>query len=346
MTTSAAPELDAIWFTRCPVPTASGIAHNLGWLDGEFAPDGIAVGVLQDAPPEIARHHFDHELPGLFREGGNVPALVARSQGARTRLLGLTWIEERQAIVVRAGSGIDAAAALRGARAAVPEWAATKGQSFPRAMAVSGFAGALASARLGLGDVELVEVTDDPDPSVGIDAASRDAFWPGLRELADGRVDAVYVKGARAAEQAAAVGAVVAVDLDALPDRRHRVNNGTPRPITVHESLLQARPDLLVRFLRRTLQAADWAAAHPEEVRAILARETRSGAEGVRTAYAEGFHLALHPSLAADRLDLLAQQEAFLHAHGYLAERVSVEEWVDAGPLAEARATVAAAASA
>jgi hypothetical protein len=28
---------------------------------------------------------------------------------------------------------------------------------------------------------------------------------------------------------------VVAVDLDALPDPRFRVNNGTPRPITVHQ---------------------------------------------------------------------------------------------------------------
>lgn len=143
-----------------------------------------------------------------------------------------------------------------------------------------------------------------------------------------------------------ASGAVVAVDLDALPDRRHRVNNGTPRPITVHESLLRARPDLVVRFLRRTLQAADWAAAHPAQVRAILARETRSGADGVRTAYAEGFHTALHPSLAPDRLELLGQQERFLREHGYLAEQVSVEEWVAPEPLAEARALDAAAAGA
>ncbi|MFD0476253.1 hypothetical protein ACFQ0B_54580 [Nonomuraea thailandensis] len=29
MTTAA---LDAIWFTRCPVPTATGIAADQGWL--------------------------------------------------------------------------------------------------------------------------------------------------------------------------------------------------------------------------------------------------------------------------------------------------------------------------
>ena len=89
--------LDTLWFTRCPVPTASGIAFKLGWLGEEFARDGIRVATLQDAL-QLGRHHYDHELPGLFREGGNVPALAARGAGTPTRLIGLTWIEEWQTI--------------------------------------------------------------------------------------------------------------------------------------------------------------------------------------------------------------------------------------------------------
>jgi hypothetical protein len=34
-------------------------------------------------------------------------------------------------------------------------------------------------------------------------------------------------------------GLVVGIDLDGFPDRRTRVNNGTPRPITVHNSFLE-----------------------------------------------------------------------------------------------------------
>ncbi len=53
-TTQTPGTVDQLWYTRCPVPTASGIAHRLGWLDEEFAADGLALGVLQDAPPELA----------------------------------------------------------------------------------------------------------------------------------------------------------------------------------------------------------------------------------------------------------------------------------------------------
>lgn len=333
--TAAREGVDRIWYTRCPVPTASGLAHHLGWLTDAFGRRGLDVGVLQDAPPEIAAHHFDHQLRGLFREGGNVPALAARSEGAPTRLIGLTWIDEGQSVLTRPDSGITGPADLAGRRVAVPDRASTPGRGFPRAMALHGFAGALALAGLTLDDVERVTVPSALHPTVGADA--RATSWPGLAELADGRVDAVYVKGARAAEEAAAVGAVVAVDLDAAPDRRLRVNNGTPRPITVHERTLEENPELVTEFLVQTLRAADWAAAHPDEVRTVLAAETRAGAEGVARAYAEGFHTDLAPDLSDARLDLLHAQQEFLHRHGFLAAPVDVRAWAAHGPLVEAR---------
>ncbi|MFE1098976.1 ABC transporter substrate-binding protein [Nocardiopsis alba] len=329
--------LDRIWYTRCPVPTASGLAHRLGRLSRAFEERGLEVGVLQDAPPEIAAHHFDHRLLGLFREGGNVPALAARSEGAPTRLIGLTWIDEGQSVLTLPGSGITGAADLAGRRVAVPAWARTPGRSFPRAMALHGFVGALASADLTLDDVERVTVAAR-EPTVGAD--SRAFSWPGLPELAAGEVDAVYVKGARAFEEADEFGAVVAVDLDTLPDRRLRVNNGTPRPITVHERTLAERPELVVDFLVETLRAADWAASHPGEVRDILAGETRSGATGVLRAYADGFHTDLAPDLSDERLDLLHLQQDLLHRHGFLAEPVDVRSWAAHEPLAEARRIV------
>jgi ABC-type nitrate/sulfonate/bicarbonate transport system substrate-binding protein len=332
--------VDKIWYTRCPVPTASGLAYNLGWIADEFASVGLDVGVLQDAGPELARHHFDHQLVGLFREGGNVPALAARSEGAPTRLIGLTWIDEWQSILVRDGSGITGAEGLRGARVALPRWGRDRAESFPRAMALHGIKGALRIGGLTLDDVRFVEV-GGLDPSVGRDR-QLDGLWPGLSELAAGEVDAVYVKGARSAEQAREVGAVVAIELDGYPDRRTRVNNGTPRPITVHERILVERPELVVRFLAQTLRAADWAANHLDDVRAILARETRSGAEGVAAAYRNDFHRSLHPTLDADRLDLLRQQKDFLLVHGFLAADVDVDAWADPEPLRQARELLSA----
>ncbi|REE96875.1 ABC transporter substrate-binding protein [Thermomonospora umbrina] len=332
--------LNRIWFTRCPVPTASGLAHNLGWLTEEFAGNGLSVGVLQDEGPALAHHHFDHRLVGLFREGGNVPALAARSEGAPTRLIGLTWIEEWQSILVRPDSGIIDAAGLRGARVALPAWAESRAKSFPRAMALHGIKGALGPAGLTLDDVSFVEVPATLSPSVGRHA--RTLTWPGLAELAAGTVDAVYVKGARAAEQASEFGAVVAVDLDTHPDPRTRVNNGTPRPITVHEELLRDRPDLVTGFLTQVLRAADWAAWNPAEVRDILARETRSGAGGVAVAYRGDFHRRLHPDLSTERLDLLRIQKDFLLRHGFLADDVDLDAWAAPEPLRLARERLAA----
>ncbi|MEU8504055.1 ABC transporter substrate-binding protein [Streptomyces brevispora] len=317
-----------LWFTRCPVPTATGIAADRQWLTDEFAADGIAVRSLQEAAPDADRAaHYTHALPGLFREGGNVPALWARSRGERTRLVGLTWIEERQTVLVAPGSGIRGADALRGLRLAVPEHDIAI--DFWRAMALRGFEGAFASAGLSLDDAVLVDVP----------AAGHEGQWAaGLAALRRGDVDAVYVKGALAVEAARRAGAEVAVELDELPDRRFRVNNGTPRPITVHQQLLDDRPDLVDRFLAVLLRAADWAAGQPAEVDRILGAETGAGADGVAGAYRPGTHLTLHPDLSAERLALLAEQETGLRTHGFLPEPVDVAAWADPGPLRRATA--------
>ncbi|HEX3959186.1 MAG TPA: hypothetical protein VHZ03_21560 [Trebonia sp.] len=112
---------DTIWYTRCPVPTATGIAADLGWLTAEFASDGIEVRSPQDIPrAEAAHFHYTHAHPGLFREGGNVPALRARPRGEAPRLIGLTWIEERQVIHVREGSTVVEPGQLKGLRLAIP----------------------------------------------------------------------------------------------------------------------------------------------------------------------------------------------------------------------------------
>jgi 2'-hydroxybiphenyl-2-sulfinate desulfinase len=326
--------LTQLWYTRCPVPTASGLAYHLGWLGDAFAASGLEVGILQDGPPELIRHHFDHLLLGLVREGGNVPALAAKSEGAPTRLIGLTWIDELQAILVRPDSVITLPAHLKGARVALPVWGETRGRSFPRAMSLHGIANALALGGLTLDDVSFVDVPTERGEAVRSDyVQTGSSWWHGIEFLARGEVDAVYVKGAAAAEDARRHGVVVGIDLDGFHDKAFRVNNGTPRPITVHERLLDERPDLVVAFLTETLRAADWAADHLAEVRAILQRETRSGPDGVAAAYRNDFHRSLHPDLSAQRLALLDRQKTFLHAHGFLAADVDVARWAAPEPL-------------
>ncbi|GGK33366.1 ABC transporter substrate-binding protein [Nocardia camponoti] len=334
---------ETLWYTRCPVPTASGLAHSLGWL-GDTADDaGLEFGVLQDAGPELAGHHFLHDLSGLIREGGNVPAIAARAQGSPTRLIGLTWIDEAQAILVGPDSTVDGPAALEGLRIGVPAWADDQARSFPRAMALHGFANALKLAGLTLADVRVVELAVERNPQVRteIQDQRRSTTW-GVDELLAGKVDAIYVKGARAREVAIEHGLRIAVDLDTATTKRGRVNNGTPRPITVHADLLESRPEVVVGFLAQSLRAADWAAGNLDGVREVFARETLSGPSGVIAAYGEDFHRGLHPSLSEERVELLGVQKQFLYTHGFLAADFDLDAWVAAEPLERAREIVAA----
>jgi ABC-type nitrate/sulfonate/bicarbonate transport system substrate-binding protein len=342
MSTSHQLPIDTVWFTRCPVPTATGLAYKLGWLDEDFARDGITLRTLQETGGDLARHHYDHELETLIREGGNLFALPARAQGAPTRLIGLTWIDEWQTILVRPGSTIRTPADLAGKRLALPVFRAAdlrenkRGRSIARGMSLAGYAGALASAGLTLDDVELVELGQTlPQAPNAVPGAG---LWEGIAALANGDVDAVYVKGAAAVDAARAAGVVVGIDLDALPERRFRVNNGTPRPITVHQHFLDQHFDLVVRFLAQTLRAADWAKTHEAEVRNILQQETRAGSAGVAAAYRDGFHLTLAPDLSEERVALFKRQKNFQLAHGFLDRDVDIDAWIDRGPLQAAHA--------
>ena len=339
--------VDTVWFTRCPVPTATGLAYKLGWLSEDFAQDAIQVQTLQEVGGELARHHYDHELKTLVREGGNLLALPAKAQGAPTKLVGLTWIDELQAILVRPGSDISRPEHLVGKRLALPAFRAEdiannrRGRSIARGMSLAGYKGALASVGRTLDDVYLVELggKSGAGGNGNLAAASDNLgtnLWEGLAPLIRGDVDAVYVKGASAVDAARKTGAVVGINLDKLPEKRFRVNNGTPRPITVHEDLIDKHFDLLVRFLYQTLRAAEWAKTHKDDVLQILQGETRAGSEGVAEAYRDGFHLSLAPDLSSERVELFRQQKHFQLVHGFLDRDFDFDAWIDPRPLAEA----------
>src|ERR1700761_7187754 len=100
-----------LWHTRCPVPTAFSLAWELGDLVREFRAEGIEWKSLQETgDAKIIQSHFSHTQEDSFRQGGNIPALWARSQGADTRLIGLSWVETPYPILVLPDSGIESIA--------------------------------------------------------------------------------------------------------------------------------------------------------------------------------------------------------------------------------------------
>jgi ABC-type nitrate/sulfonate/bicarbonate transport system substrate-binding protein len=331
---------DRVWITRCPVPTASSIAFDQGLLEAELGPLGLRAASLQDAEDAALRlSHFDHSLGGLLREGGNVPAVWARSTGRDTRLVALTWVDEYQAILSLPRAGIDGPDKLRGRRLGVPRHPDSL-IDFWAAMALHGFESALGLAGLSLDDAELVDIASHPldQPWSVTGAGTRPGQWDvEANALLRGEVDAVYVKGAPGVEIAEAIGAREVVELGFHPDPLVRVNNGTPRTITVDAGLLE-RPGAVAGVLAALLRAADWAAENRGERSRVLAAETGAAGHGLQRAYGAA---PLHPDLTPSWLAALEAQRDFLARHGFLAGDVDVQGWVDPAPLAEARRLLA-----
>lgn len=343
------PKLDTLWFTRCAgngrggVPTAGGIAYQLGWFHEEFKNDGFRLRTLQDEDAkEFAYNHYDHELTTLIREGGNLYSIPAKAQGARTRLLGLTWIDEGQAIIVPPNSDIRSPAQLKGRRLGLPLFLAKdieankRGRSIARLQALHGYKGALQSVGLTLDDVKLIEVGNDRGEAPVNITGNEAGLWQGFAPLLEGKVDAIWVKGPSAHDIARRYGLQVGIDLDKLPDKRFRVNNGTPRPITVHEHLLENHYDVVVRFLVQTLRAAEWAKSNQTRVYELLASEIGASPEGLRAAYRDDFHLSLAPDLSDERVELFRQQKDFLLKYGILDRDFDYDAWIDRRPIEDA----------
>ncbi|HZZ05368.1 ABC transporter substrate-binding protein [Paraburkholderia sp.] len=354
MSTSVSDNIQSIWYTRCPVPTPLGIAAHLGWLDDEFARDGITVRSLQETQHAAQRaSHIDHTLDNSFRQGGSIPALWARSAGADTRVIALTWVDEAQAIVALPDSGIRTAKDLRGRRVGLPKRAGERIDIF-RAAALRGFVSVLELEGLSARDVELVDVAAasvrEPADGGALPAAtfsnpgsvsSRRLYSAEIAALVRGEVDAIYVKGSLGLESAYLIGARIVVDIGFHPEPKVRINNGSPRPLTVNAATLDNHPDIVSRFLARVIDVDGWAREHKQEVLGYLGRETGSGDDWLRLAYGDDVHQRLRTDLDDTSIAALDDFKGFLVEWGFLPADFDIHAWIDPGALAQSHRYVA-----
>jgi ABC-type nitrate/sulfonate/bicarbonate transport system substrate-binding protein len=323
-----------LWYSRSPVPTVSGVALELKALHNEFARDGISLKNLRQLPSrELSHSDFTHRLPGVFREGGNVPALWARANGANSALLALTWVDEVQAILTRPDSGIRDAGDLAGRRFALPQRTSEQVDAI-RAMAFRGAMSALSVAGLPANAIQLVNVPGpDADGPNSVASAAPDEA---LRALLDGKVDAVYAKGASAAIYTQRYGLRTVVDLGAETQTRFKINNGTPRTITVDRDFATEHPEIVARYLAVLIRVAAWAESHEREVVRIVAGETATDADSVIRGYGPKLHRRLRPQLSAACLSALQLQRNFLYDWDFINSDVDIADWVFPAPLHEA----------
>jgi ABC-type nitrate/sulfonate/bicarbonate transport system substrate-binding protein len=345
--TGRTPEkLSDVYYTLCPVKVASHPAMHQGFYDQAFGREGVKFTHISTLPANQWAVHYTHEHPHFFRDGGNIPPLWTRAKGTDTVLIGLSFTQRRQSILVAKDSAITCVSDLRGKRLSLPK--RQDAIDFYRAMSHRGFLAALQIHGISAEEVEWVDV-------LAIDAiSSREgcgSVWSAKSDstvsyrdevdvLLAGAVDAIYLSGGRVGE-VMATGAMRSIcDLNTHPDRFVPVNNTDPAVITVSGVLAHDYPEVVVRYLEATLQGAAWARQHPDETVRIMAQETFATEENIRASFPPDLHETLEPELSEEGLAALAIQKQFLLDHGYVERDVDLHAWADASFLDAAKANV------
>lgn len=332
--------ISQIWYTRCPVPTPVGLASQLGFLDETFAREGITLSSIIDSKDrDIRSSHFNHHLDYSFRHGGNVPPIRARSEGKRTRLVGITWTDEFQAIVTLPGTGIKTTRDLVGRRFGIARRPPGI-VDFMAATALKGLVSALSLEGLSPNDLEMIDiplpdtVLDNRDGPHLYGLRNRQAYGPEIAALLRGEVDAIYLKGTAGISAANLFATHTVVEFGFHPDPKIRINSGSPRILTVDERLAEDRPDLVALLLGTLRRTGTWAENHPDDVRRFVAREVGASEEAVAAANGPDLHRHLGIGLEPELVGPISHYKDFLHEWGYLAADFAIKDWIDRRPWA------------
>ena len=168
----------------------------------------------------------------------------ARSNGAASRLIGLSWNQEFQGILTLPSTGIDSAKALSGRRYAVFH-DDPLGVDLPAPFALKGLLSARAAEGLDISDVEIVDIRaselNDGNGLGSFAIRTPHALPPEAVALLRGEVDAIYAKGVEGVRLANTIGASIVSEFSNHPDPWIRLGAGNPRPLTIPLAQLSRR---------------------------------------------------------------------------------------------------------
>jgi 2'-hydroxybiphenyl-2-sulfinate desulfinase len=331
-------KINQILYTICPVGNASFIAARKGWLKEGLAPLGIEPVLLQTLPQERWKAHFDQSETALFREGGNIPPIWAKSRGAEVILIGTALLAQKQFILVRADSPIESVDELVRYRLAIPVHTEAL-IDFHRASAEHGFAVALAARGFSLSQARLVRLEttggflsrppNDDKANTGGKAPDWSLEAREFQALENGEADAVFVKLSTIQKVLDTGKFRVLFDLTANRNQLSPINNEYPEAFTVSRKLAEENPEAVAAFVKQVVRAAQWAKTHYDEALAWLAEQTRATRSQAAASFAFDFHQHLDLSLSAYNLGILEGQKRFLFDNGYLEKDFDLEQWAD-----------------
>lgn len=334
--------LNQLLYARSPSPSPLALAMQLGWIEeAMYQLANIDVrSLFESNNPTDVQRHFEINQLNAFRQGGSAPVIWAKSKLQDTRVIGLTWTDEYQALIALPQSGIRTLKDLRGRRIGLPQHDVPLDHS--RVAALRGFSVMLETEGLSLKDVEIIDLPDHEIPtqvrdgqvvSTGTGRRGRYSYSSEIHAISHGEVDAVYVKDVRGAQATHLLGAQVIANINQHPDPYVRLNNCTPRPLTINSWLLENYPHLVDCLLLQTYLAAEWAQHHPEETLTLLSREVGWAENWIHYAYGRDIHKHLHIDLQPENIRRLEAFKTFMLQHGFITQDFSLPQWIDYEPM-------------
>ncbi len=330
-----------VYWTNCPLVSASNIDQELGWTKEEFKKIGVEYAYLRSRRENNWYPHYVHNMDNLIRFGGLFPPIHVHADIRRTWLLGTTHVYEGGAMMVRARDPIYRMKDLKGKKIGLTKSLNTIKNDWWRIQEEQGIELMLMMNDMTRNDVEIVEFPypddwyDDDRMLAPMDNMSdmmlqRDhkhdlAFRPLETALLEGAVDAIYTQSVVFQKIQEATGKIKAIeDLSRYPDWTLQVAN-VPAVITCTQEMAEQHPELVVTFLKGMIKVGRWANENKRAAAAILDKQTYY--VDAEHTYRGIKHVDMVPNLSPQNLVSVEIGKDFMLSHGYLKNDFAVSEW-------------------
>ena len=158
MTTTVSLDWKEVYYTNCPLISASNVDQELGWTAEEYAKIGVEFSYFRSRPENDWYPHYIHNLDNLIRFGGMFPAIDVMADKRKTRLLGLTHVPfEGGCMMVRAKDNIFRMSDLKGKKIGITKSLNTLKNDWWRIQEHMGILSMLRMNGMTLKDVQLVD---------------------------------------------------------------------------------------------------------------------------------------------------------------------------------------------
>jgi len=340
-----------VYYTNCPLISASNVDQELGWTREEFKKIGVKYSFMRSVRETDWYPHYIHNQENLIRFGGLFPPIQVHADIRRTKLLGATHVPyEGGCMLVRARDNLFRMSDLKGKRIALSKSLNTLKNDWWRIQEEQAIEMMLMMNGMTRQDVQIVEFpyADDwyNDPAMLTPMENPSELWlkrnhkhdlafrPAETALLEGKVDAIYTQSKVFQHLQEATGELVAIeDLSRYPDWRLQVAN-IPAVITCTDVMAEQHPELVVAFMKGMIRVGRWSNEHKHAAAAILNKQTFY--LDVEDTYRGIKDVDIVPNLSAQNLAMVDIGKRFMLSHGYIKRDFDVGKWAAPEFLAQA----------